>query len=430
MATPIWSRRKFLGTAISGGAALTDRRLWAKQSDSVRVYFGTLSRPGGRGIYRAEWNAERGELTPITLAVEAKDASFILSCPARAGLPAMIYGATENRADSGDVFAFRVETDGGLTPAGRQPSGGKTPVHLSVDRTGSLLLAANYTSGSLECYRRNKDGSLSVAQQHFQYEGHGLSPQRQSGPRTHGTIASPDNRFMLVNDLGLDKIMIYMIDPATFRLTPHEPFGLDATPGSGPRHSLFHPNKRWVFCINELDCTVTTLGWNGARGTLTLLSAAKILPEGHNSYLEQMRIAGPSAAAPGNSSAPTGGAGNIPAGQSAAAPAPARGNAAAELCLSSDGRFVYATNRGEYDCVTVFAVDAKTGALTTVQSVVSGGRNARHVVLDPSERWALLCCQDSSEVVVFRRDVKTGMLAEHHRYELPGAGTTVFAQES
>lgn len=292
-------------------------------------------------------------------------------------------------------------------------------MQLGVDRTGSLLPAANYGSGSLECFRRNQDGSLGAAQQHFQYEGHGLSPQRQSGPRTHGSIASSDNRFMLVNDLGLDKIMVYSIHPVTFRLTPNDPPGIDVNPGSGPRHSIFHPNNRWVFSINELDCTVTTLGWHAARGTLTLLSTAKILPEGHNSYLEQMRTSGPTV----NQSAPQGGVANTPPPAQPAAP---RGNAAAEVCVSRRMAGLFMPRIAASTTVSRSSRWTRRRARRLQCSVSSRVAGLLGTSFSTQVRGEPCCAVRTLARVVFNRDVKTGKLSEHHRYALPGAGTTVF----
>ena len=387
------SRRRLLAAApllIPAAVVATRGALGARtRAGGTRVYLGTYTHdmgPGGQadGIYVADWDAEAGTLSPLRRAVATADPSFLAAPPAGAMLYAVNESETFAQRDGskgGSVTAFRREPGGRLTVRNVVPSGGSDPCHITVDRSGRNVFVANYTSGTLSSFRAGKRG-LSGPVAHAAFAGHGPNAERQQSPHTHGVTLSPDERFLLVNDLGIDRIMVFRVDLATAGLTdtgaPYQ-----ARPGSGPRHSAFHPNGKWVYCLNELLSTIDTLQWNAQTGELKLLSEARTRDAEFSGVTK-----------------------------------------AAQLAIDRSGRYLYASDRGD-DLLVVFRIDGTTGALTLRQRIASGGKTPRDFALAPSERWLVAANQDSQNVVVFARDPRTGRLTATGRsYQLgaPGAG--------
>ena len=200
-------------------------------------------------------------------------------------------------------------------------------------------------------------------------------PPARNIPHPHSVHLSPDNRFLLVNDLGSDRISVFTVNPATARLGPPALFS-NNRPGSGLRHIAFHPNGRWVYSINELDSTIDRFLWT--------TTSSRTDPQG-------LLV---------NTGAPV---------KTIAPSFPVAKNTAAEVAISLDGNFLYASNRGE-DSLVVFSIAPVNGALTLVQRISCGGRTPRHFTLDPSERWLLCGNQDSASITIFRRDSASGRI--------------------
>ncbi|MFL6427820.1 MAG: lactonase family protein [Acidobacteriaceae bacterium] len=351
-----------------------------------QLYVGTYTHdmgPAGQadGIYLAEWDTAAGALTPLRLAMKSANPSF-LAVPPREDV---LYAVNENEDDpqpnggkGGSVTAFRRDSAaGGLTVQTTRPSGGTDPCHITVDRRNRAVFVANYGSGSLTSFRVTPEGIEGPISQ-FDAHGSGPNQERQKGPHLHCVTLSPDERFLLVNDLGTDHIWIFHVDLKTAEVKDTgAPWR--AKPGSGPRHSHFHPNGRWVYSINELTSTVDVLAWDAKNGTLKWLSE---VPMRGSSF-----------------------------------PADSTG---AELAIDRTGRFLYASHRGE-NTLLAFSIDPASGALTFVQRVGSGGKNPRDFTLDPSEKWLVVANQDTQNVVVFARDPHTGKLTQTERTAHVGA---------
>jgi len=213
-----------------------------------------------------------------------------------------------------------------------------------------------------------KDGRLGEATSFVQHKGSSVDPDRQQGPHAHAIALSPDNRFAVVADLGLDQLLIYSFDAAKGTLGA-KPQIVRTAPGAGPRHLAFSPNGRFLYVLNELQSTVGTYSYNAVTGDLHELQTITTLSKG---------LLGK--------------------------------NTAAEIEIHPDGRFLFASNRGE-DSVAVFAIDPGTGALTHLDTAPTGGKTPRNFAIDPTGSWLLAANQDSDEIVVFRIDRKTGKLA-------------------
>jgi 6-phosphogluconolactonase len=359
-----------------------------------QLYIGTYTHemgPGnkGEGIYAAEWDAAKGTLTPLELAMKTADPSFLVVAPSGDALYAVNEGEGYPQQDGskgGSVTAFhRDAATGALVQRNVVPSGGSDPCHIAVDRGNQAVFVADYSSGNLASYRvtaKGLEGPVSHFGSEFKRNGLGPNTKRQESPHIHCVTLSPDEKFLLVNDLGTDHIWIFQVDPKTAVLTETKN-SFHAKPGSGPRHTHFHPNGRWVYSINEMSATVDQLEWNAHAGTLTGLSEVSLRD----------------ASSPGDSTG-------------------------AELAIDRAGKFLYASHRTE-NTLLVFSIDAKSGGLTFVQRIGCGGKNPRDFTLDPSEKWVVAANQDSANVVIFARDPHTGKLTQTERSAHVGAPVCV-----
>jgi 6-phosphogluconolactonase len=333
----------------------------------LAVYVGTYTGGGSRGIYRFELDPASGARTEPTLVAESENPSFLLVHPSGRFLYAVNEVGSWGGAATGAVSAFEIDgATGRLAPLGQQASGGADPCFLAVDRGGANLLVANYGGGSVAVLPVGADGRLRPASVVRRQAGSGPDRARQEKAHAHAIVLDPAERFALSADLGADRIFVYRFGAATGSLEPSQPGAVELQPGSGPRHLAWHPSGRYLYAVSELRSTVTAFRWDAGRGTLAPFQVLRTLPPGFTGR-----------------------------------------NTAAELVVSPDGRFLYASNRGD-DSLALFTIDATTGALTPAGHVPSGGRTPRYVALDPSGRWLLVANQDSDSIVAFHLDRATG----------------------
>ena len=212
------------------------------------------------------------------------------------------------------------------------------------------------------------DGRLGEVSAFVQHTGSSVNPSRQRKPHAHSINVSPDNRFAIVADLGLDKLLVYRFDAARGALAPNDPPFAAVMPGSGPRHFTFHPGGKFAYVINELASTVTAFSYDAARGALSELQTISTLPKDFT----------------GSSTT-------------------------AEVQVDATGKFLYGSNRG-HDSIAVFAIDPSKGTLTPVQRVPMQGKTPRNFRIDPTGSYLFAANQDSGSVVIFRIHAKTGRL--------------------
>lgn len=327
------------------------------------MYVGTYTRNGSRGIYAFRFQSS-GKLVPIGLAAESNSPSFLAEHPNHKFLYAVNEAGREGR-----VSAFAIDAKTGmLTPLNDVSAGGSGPCHLAVDKSGKWLMVANYGDGTMAVIPVQPDGKLGNPAQVEKHTGSSANAQRQRGPHAHQVVFSPDNKYLLLADLGLDKIFVYKFDPATGKLTANEPDGGKVEPGQGVRHFAFHPNGRTLFAINEIGNTVTAFHWDAAKGTLTSYQSVPTLPESFK----------------GNSST-------------------------AEIAIDKSGTHVYGSNRG-HDSIALFSVDKNKLTLTPMDHTPTLGKTPRHFTLDPTGKFLLSANQDSSDITVFAVHPNTGQL--------------------
>lgn len=349
----------------------------------TRIFIGCDTDKGvAKGIYSASFDPATGQLGNLTLAAETPRPSFLAVAPAHDGHRSL-FAVNAVKSPTASVTTFDLElSTGALRQRSRVSSSGAGPCYVSVDRTGKAAFVANYWGATIASYTIQSDGTLSNPVDSFDYReprfGHqGPNTVRQEQPHPHSVHLSPDNRYLIVNDLGNDALTVYSVDPANGHLAPSSPLLIPMRAGSGPRHIAFHPNKRWVYCINELDSTLDRLEWNEMHGSSSSPARATLV--------------------------------NANATVSTLAKDFKGTSTASEVMISPDGHFLYASNRGE-DTLVVFAI-GKEGALSEVQRITCGGKTPRHFAFDPSFRWILCGNQDSASVTSFRRNHATGRLS-------------------
>ncbi len=249
------------------------------------AYIGTYTGHGSQGIYVYRFEPATGGLTSLGLAAQTENPSFLAAGPRGMHL----YAVNENEA--GSVSAFRIDRKTGkLTPLNRVPTAGSSPCALAVNHSGRFVLAANYGSGSVSLFPIKANGSLAPASAFNHHNGSSINAQRQAGPHAHSASFSPDDRFALSADLGVDLIYVYGFDAKRGTLATVG-YG-HVTPGSGPRHLAFHPNGKFVYAISELAATVTAFTWN--EGALKAIAAVSALPPGYRGPKSGAEIAGAS----------------------------------------------------------------------------------------------------------------------------------------
>ena len=354
------TRRTVAAGALSLFAASTAQA--APKGEQV-VYVGTQGNEAGQGVFAARLDTNTGKLTPIGVVAELARPTWIVAHPSRPALYAV--SETGGAGTQGKVHALKADPKtGALKLVSTVDSGGAGPTHLTLDAQGQGLLAAHYNSGHVAALPLTGDGVAAPASVQ-QEQGSGPSP-RQKSSHAHGTALDPSGKFVLVADLGADRVFVHPYDRRKRQLGPAGPTSVAVPPGTGPRHLVFHPTGRFVFLISELTPAIRTYGWDARQGRLEELSVIR--------------------------------AGGDP---------PING---AEIAVSRDGRFVYASIRVE-NVIVAYAVDQKTGALTELQRVPSGGQTPWGFRLDPSERWLLAANQGSGTVNVLARDPATGRLS-------------------
>jgi len=335
-------------------------------AESLDVYFGTYTqgKNSSKGIYRSILNLETGKLSEPVLVAEAKNPSFLEVHPNGK----FLYAVSEAGGD-GSVIAYAIDGDtGGLKFLNQRSSGGAGPCHIGIDHAGRNLLVANYGGGSISVVPIKSNGRLGKPTGFARHKGSSVNLKRQKEPHAHSVNVSPDDRFVFAADLGIDKIMIYRLDIEKGTIAAAEPPFVKVRPGAGPRHFAFHPNGKYAYVINELDCTMTAFAYESASGALKEIQTITTLPNGFNGS-----------------------------------------NTCAEVCVHPSGKFLYGSNRG-HDSIVCYQVDLADGTLAFVKHETADIKEPRNFNIDPTGKFCLVANQGMDNVVVFRIDGETGAL--------------------
>ena len=333
------------------------------------VYVGTYTTEQSKGIYAFRFNAATGQFVPIGLAAETSNPSFLAVHPNHKVLYTVNETGNFQNRSSGAVSAFAIDSrTGKLTLLNQVASRGADPCYVAVDQTGKYVLVANYGGGSVAVFPVLKGGKLGDATSVLQYKGAGANPERQESPHAHWIDFSPDNRFVVAADLGLDQLDVYKFSASKGSLIPNQPAVIQLKPGSGVRHFAFHPNARFAYAVNEMQSSLVSFAYDPARGTLHELQTISMLPKDFSGK-----------------------------------------NDAAEIQIHPSGKFLYASNRG-HDSIAVFSIDPAKGTLTPVEYVPTQGKAPRYFAIDPTGSRLLVANQNSGTIVIFQIDPTSGRL--------------------
>jgi 6-phosphogluconolactonase len=339
------------------------------QTNKTYLFVGTYTdNKPDKGIYVYEFNPETGQLSLASTGENITNPSFLtISHDGK-----YVYACTDTKIpNAGSVTSFKVDSiKGALSILNKQPSGGENPVYVSASKNGRFVVNGNYTGGSAAVFIVNADGSLKPHAQRFQFTGKSINTARQEKSHVHSTVFSPDFNYVYMPDLGMDKIHVFRFDDKNSKpLKAIEQYDISTLPGSGPRHLTFHPNNKFAYCIEELSGMVSVYQYNNGK----LDSIQRIFAYSKN--LAEY--------------------------------------SSADVHISPDGLFLYASNRRENEnTIAIFCIEQETGKLTLAGHQETFGDHPRNFTIDPSGNFLLVANQFSNNVVVFKRDKKTGLLTK------------------
>lgn len=348
----------------------------AVSAQDYYLFVGTYTGGKSKGIYVYKFNAKNGELEWVSNTDSAANPSFLTIAPDGTH----IYAVNEvDRNQSGLVSAYKFnKATGELSFINRQPSGSANPCHISITNDGKWLAVANYSGGSLAMLPVNGDGSVGAIAQHIIHHGKSVNPQRQEMAHVHSVFFSPDQQFLFTPDLGMDQVSIYRFNGKNKQpLKPApEPF-IATNPGTGPRHIDFSPNGKFIYLIEEMGGSVNVFAYS--KGTAKFVQRIAT----HKADYKGL---------PGS----------------------------ADIHLSPDGKFLYASNRGDENNLAIFSVDTVSGKLHSVGYQLTQGMQPRNFMIDPTGNYLLVANQKTNNIVVFKRNKETGLLqATLQQIEVP-----------
>lgn len=345
-------------------------------TDKLRVFVGTYSQPilfgtgeffegKGKGIHQYDLDPETGELEEVVPATEAVNPSYLVQSHDKKFLYAVNEMKEYQGKPQGSLSAYKISEDGTLQLLNRVPTGGTDPCHVNISPDDRCVMVANYMSGSICSYGVEEDGSLEEPYVFEQYYGIGTDGQRQAGPHAHSVVLTPDGRYAVVSDLGTDRLKIYKTDFVNRRILTKEMTEFGTGAGSGPRFCVFNRTGTRCYLFCEITSTIMVLKY--ADGTFEMMQKVP-------SVVEKCDVE----------------------------------NAGADIHLSQDDRFLYASNRGQ-DSIVVYRL-SEDGMAEYIQTVSTHGRTPRNFTIDPTGRWLLVGNQDSDTIAIFERNRETGRL--------------------
>jgi 6-phosphogluconolactonase len=332
------------------------------------LFTGTYTGTGSKGIYVYNFNAQTGKAKWVSNTDSVTNPSYLTV----SHNGNFVYAVNEtNGADPGKVSAFSFNKNKGtLHLLNTVFSGGDDPCYIATSSDDKWATVANYTSGSATVFPLNKNGSLQHYSQFIKDSGSSINKERQGSAHVHETVFSPDGAYLFTPDLGMGKVMIYKFNPLLKQpLKKSSPPFINAPPGSGPRHITFHPNKKFAYLIHELGGTVTTYIYS--KGNFRQIQELATHPAGYSGTI-----------------------------------------GSAEVFVSPDGKFLYASNRGDENTITIFSINPSTGKLKLLGYQSSMGKTPRNFIIDPTGNYLLVANQNTDNIVIFKRNKHTGLLKE------------------
>lgn len=333
----------------------------AAAQDNFNLVVGTYTNKcKSEGIYIYDYNTNTGDAKPKGVSKNVENPSYLTVSPDKK----FIYSVNES-GDKSTVSAFKyTASTGKLDYINKKDSEGADPCHIIADAKN--VIVANYSGGSIAVFERKKEGGLTEAKQVIQHTGSSVNKERQEKAHVHMVQFSPDKKFVFSNDLGTDKIYIYAYNPDGGSKTLTLKETIDVKPGSGPRHLVFNPNGIFFYVLNELDASLVAYSYINQK-VEKIQETSLVKPETIGK------------------------------------------NSAAHIAFTRDGKYLYATNRGDANTISAFKVHSN-GMIKMVQQLYTDGDTPRNFAIDPKDNFVLVAHQNSSNIAVFKRNKTTGML--------------------
>ncbi len=333
-------------------------------------YVGTFGGQDSEGVYVLEFDRDFMSFDLVQTVGDRLNPSFLALHPSNQFLYVVTREGLEEGDDNGTVISYRIDSQTGkLDKINEVSSMGASPCHVSVDPEGDVVFVANYQGGNVASYKIREDGGLHSASSVMQHEGKSVHPERQQRSHAHSMIPSPNGRFVYASDLGLDKIFFYEVDDRTGAIEPTRRKFVSSEPGTGPRHFVFHPTIPVAYSVEELSSTVAKYSFNPRNGRLKAATRINMLVENQ----------------------------------------PKEGNTAADIHLSRDGKWLYASNRGQ-DNLAIFQINPFNGDLTATGHVSTEGKHPRNFCVDSKGEFFYVANMHSDNILVFDHDPITGQL--------------------
>ena len=337
-------------------------------ADDPLIFISAFTAGEEGAIHAFRFDSKTGTLTPQHRTTDLQHPFFTVISPDGRFLYSIDtekFGGQENEF----VAAYSIkDRTGKLERLNQQSAKGAASCYLDIDSTGKTVVLANYSTGSVAALPVQADGSLGKATSFVQHEGSSVNPKRQKGPYAHSIEISPNNRFALAADLGIDKVLIYRLDAAASKLSVNDAQpSVSVEPGSGPRHLTFHPNGKSVYLINELKNTVTFFAYEPESGKLTTQQTISTLPADFDGVTHT-----------------------------------------ADVKITPNGKFLYGTNRG-HDSIACYRI-GEDGKLTLIKIERSLGKGPQNLLITPDGQWVICANMPGNNVVVFRINADTGEL--------------------
>lgn len=337
------------------------------QKNENYLLVGTYTTGIAKGIYVYKFNSISEKIDSVSM-VKINNPSFLATSSTGKFVYAVNETAKEGNGGNITSFFYNNKT-GELSFINEQLSGGDHPCHVRIDKTGKWIVVSNYSSGSFSVFPIKDDGSIGAISSTTLHKGSSINTERQKSPHVHSATFSDDNKYLFVIDLGTDKIMKYSFDEKTGEVGKKVAEAIPVKPGAGPRHFTFHPNGKYAYLVEELYGSISA--YNYSKGNLRSIQNISTLPKGFNGFA-----------------------------------------GSAEVLVSPDGRFLYASNRGVSNTIAIFKINQKSGKLTPAGHQSTLGKAPRNFNFDPTGNYLFVANQDSDEIVVFKIDHTTGLLTD------------------
>lgn len=356
----------FAALTLACGSKTNQQNTEIKMGQTYLMVVGTYTENPEEGINIVKFSPEHNLMETVSIASDVNNPSFVITNENQN----LVFAVEETGSDQGGkVTSFRLnKATQTMEKINSVFTKGNSPCHLSLDPSGSFLIASNYSGGNVTAIPVDQKGNLSGEVQSIQHSGSSSNPNRQKNPHVHSAVFHPQESKIFVADLGTDKINVYHFDKdSSTPMTLAEESSFKVMPGSGPRHMAFNKEGNRLYLIHELTAEVGVYAYEDEK--LSHLETQPLTPEGFQGKV-----------------------------------------GAAEVRVSADGKFIYASNRGDANDITAFQIEEETGKLSKIQNISSQGNGPRNFAITPDGKYLICGNQNSDNLVVFNRNPDTGQL--------------------